>query len=124
MSSLRRGHANLLCIVPIFADDLREVPSKRTLLGLCADGNCRKASLWAQMIKMLQKTGAVRELNPRPLAPKARIIPLDQRPTALLQNMLDGIRTRNPQIRSLMRYPLRHEHLTMFHTDGIALVCI
>ena len=22
---------------------------------------------------------------------------------------LDGIRTRNPQIRSLMRYPLRHE---------------
>ena len=25
--------------------------------------------------------------------------------------MLDGIRTRNPQIRSLMRYPLRHEHL-------------
>ena len=24
--------------------------------------------------------------------------------------MLDGIRTRNPQIRSLMRYPLRHEH--------------
>ena len=57
------------------------------------------------------KKGAVRELNPRPLAPKARIIPLDQRPTALLQNMLDGIRTRNPQIRSLMRYPLRHEHL-------------
>ena len=33
VSSLRRGHANLLCIVPIFADDLREVPSKRTLLG-------------------------------------------------------------------------------------------
>ena len=25
--------------------------------------------------------------------------------------MLDGIRTRNPQIRSLVRYPLRHEHL-------------
>ena len=25
--------------------------------------------------------------------------------------MLDGIRTRNPQIRSLMRYPLRHEHV-------------
>ena len=59
----------------------------------------------------VRKKGAVRELNPRPLAPKARIIPLDQRPTALLQNMLDGIRTRNPQIRSLMRYPLRHEHL-------------
>ena len=27
-----------------------------------------------------QNTGAVRELNPRPLAPEARIIPLDQRP--------------------------------------------
>ena len=63
------------------------------------------------MTENMYKKGAVRELNPRPLAPKARIIPLDQRPTALLQNMLDGIRTRNPQIRSLMRYPLRHEHL-------------
>ena len=61
----------------------------------------------------MHKKGAVRELNPRPLAPKARIIPLDQQPTgeAALKNMLDGIRTRNPQIRSLMRYPLRHEHL-------------
>ena len=27
------------------------------------------------------------------------------------KSMLDGIRTRNPQIRSLVRYPLRHEHL-------------
>ena len=55
--------------------------------------------------------GAVRELNPRPLASKARIIPLDQRPTTgdSPKNILDGIRTRNPQIRSLMRYPLRHE---------------
>ena len=62
------------------------------------------------------KKGAVRELNPRPLAPKARIIPLDQRPKTgeSLKNMLGGIRTRNPQIRSLMRYPLRHEHLLQF----------
>ena len=28
--------------------------------------------------------GAVRELNPRPLAPEARIIPLDQRPAIIL----------------------------------------
>ena len=28
VSSLRRGHANLLCIVPILADDLQEVPIK------------------------------------------------------------------------------------------------
>ena len=27
--------------------------------------------------------GAVRELNPRPLAPEARIIPLDQRPAII-----------------------------------------
>jgi len=27
VSSLRRGHANLLCIVPILADDLKEVPN-------------------------------------------------------------------------------------------------
>ena len=30
--------------------------------------------------------------------------------------MLDGIRTRNPQIRSLMRYPLRHERKTRAET--------
>ena len=29
---------------------------------------------------------------------------------------LDGIRTRNPQIRSLMRYPLRHERKTIVGT--------
>ena len=121
MSSLRRGHANLLCIVPIFADDLvrgstcppppaiyRAVPS----VGF---------SLWLPPRRRRRRffgpktVGAVRELNPRPLAPKARIIPLDQQPvgTKRLKNMLDGIRTRNPQIRSLMRYPLRHEHLTL-----------
>ncbi len=33
------------------------------------------------------------------------------RPAQNKKNMLDGIRTRNPQIRSLVRYPLRHEHL-------------
>ena len=68
--------------------------------------------------------GAVRILNPRPLAPKARIIPLDQRPTTgdSLKNMLDGIQTRNPQIRSLMRYPLRHEHLLV--NDRSTKVCI
>ena len=27
------------------------------------------------------------------------------------KSILDGIRTRNPQIRSLVRYPLRHENL-------------
>ena len=32
--------------------------------------------------------------------------------------MLDGIRTRNPQIRSLVRYPLRHEHLIVMRPLG------
>ena len=31
--------------------------------------------------------GLVRDLNPGPLAPKARIIPLDQRATLLSQNL-------------------------------------
>ena len=36
------------------------------------------------IVKQNQKYGgAVRESNPRPLAPEARIIPLDQRPTSL-----------------------------------------
>ncbi len=38
------------------------------------------------------------------------------------KNMLDGIRTRNPQIRSLVRYPLRHEHLegkALCRCDGV-----
>ena len=79
----------------------------------------KKKFLLALVDKRNKCQGAVRELNPRPPAPKAGIIPLDQRPLnkLILKNMLDGIRTRNPQIRSLMRYPLRHEHLTLRHTD-------
>ena len=37
---------------------------------------------------------------------------------------LDGIRTRNPQIRSLMRYPLRHERKTRVGTKQIDHVCV
>ena len=33
--------------------------------------------------------------------------------------ILDGIRTRNPQIRSLVRYPLRHENLRPLAGDGV-----
>ena len=35
------------------------------------------------------------------------------------KRMLDGIRTRNPQIRSLVRYPLRHENLRPLAGDGV-----
>ena len=113
MSSLRRGHANLLCIVPIFADDLVRGSAQPGLRPINGALRFVGFPLWLLPIVRCKIVGAVRELNPRPLAPKARIIPLDQQPTgeAALKNMLDGIRTRNPQIRSLMRYPLRHEHL-------------
>ena len=115
MSSLRRGHANLLCIVPIFADDLLRGSTSRVGRALNRAPRLVVLRLWAKKASTGQRknAGAVRELNPRPLAPKARIIPLDQQPWTSegLKNMLDGIRTRNPQIRSLMRYPLRHEHL-------------
>ena len=115
MSSLRRGHANLLCIVPIFADDLLRGSTSRVGRALNRAPRLVVLRLWAKKASTGQRknVGAVRELNPRPLAPKARIIPLDQQPWTSegLKNMLDGIRTRNPQIRSLMRYPLRHEHL-------------
>ena len=56
--------------------------------------------------------GAKGESNSRPLAPKARIIPLDHWPLTVseaLGTKTDtprGIRTLNPQIRSLMRYPV------------------
>ena len=33
--------------------------------------------------------------------------------------MLEGTRTLNPQIRSLMRYPLRHEHNPMYKSKTI-----
>ena len=118
MSSLRRGHANLLCIVPIFADDLVRGSTCPPPAAIYRAGPSVGFSLWLPRRRRFfgpKTVGAVRELNPRPLAPKARIIPLDQQPVGAqsLKNMLDGIRTRNPQIRSLMRYPLRHEHLTL-----------
>ena len=102
MSSLRRGHANLLCIVPILADDLFRgsslMPCPRFSRGSCSG----RRRLWTgqrlnknKKIKKNQtktKTlscaavGAVRESNPRPLAPEARIIPLDQRPAASIED--------------------------------------
>ena len=108
MSSLRRGHANLLCIVPIFADDLVRGSAQLGLRPINGALRLVGFPLWLLPIVRCKIVGAVRELNPRPLAPKARIISLDQQPTgeAALKNMLDGIRTRNPQIRSLMRYPI------------------
>ena len=38
MSSLRRGHANLLCIVPILADDLFRGSSRLRTLRIFPDG--------------------------------------------------------------------------------------
>ena len=38
------------------------------------------------------------------------VMPLVPLPTAKRKRILDGIRTRNPQIRSLVRCPLRHKY--------------
>ena len=45
-------------------------------------GTCACVCVWICWPEQKKKEGAVRELNPRPLAPEARIIPLDQRPCA------------------------------------------
>ena len=39
----------------------------------------------------------------------------------LQKSILDGIRTRNPQIRSLVRYPLRHENPKQWAGSGVAV---
>ena len=39
VSSLRRGHANLLCVVPILMDDPRREPMKRRALGAAGVGD-------------------------------------------------------------------------------------
>ncbi|VEL25678.1 unnamed protein product [Protopolystoma xenopodis] len=61
-----------------FADTL-EIPWVSVLFCL---GNRSKADAELMAAMPLQKPGLVRDLNPGPLAPKARIIPLDQRACA------------------------------------------
>ncbi len=63
------------------------------------------------------KKGARRELNPWPLAPKARIMPLDHEPWLL--NNPYGTRTRNLLIRSQTRYPITpRDLLTAMENSG------
>ena len=45
VSSLRRGHANLLCIVPILTDDPRRESGDKAHQG-CYDKNTRHAAWW------------------------------------------------------------------------------
>ena len=60
--------------------------------------------------------------NPSP----SRTVLSNQQLSAVVVNLVEEIvvpdsganRTRNPQIRSLMRYPLRHEHLTLAYHPG------
>ena len=49
----------------------------------------------------------MRESNPRP-SDFQSVQLVVRRGTTLSSNNSDGTRTRNPQIRSLIRYPLRH----------------
>ena len=46
MSSLRRGHANLLCIVPILTDDLRRGSKHVRSCSVCARHYCALGQYW------------------------------------------------------------------------------
>ena len=60
----------------------------------------------------LHKRGAKGESNPRPLAPKARIIPLDHWPVDTFKSTFGGARTRDHKIKSLALYHLSYEGIT------------
>ena len=80
VSSLRRGHANLLCIVPILADDLFRGSNCSNIISIYT-AKLKSAEVLCRLKKKIKtEKGAVRESNPRPLPPEGRIIPLDQRP--------------------------------------------
>ncbi len=57
--------------------------------------NDKAGQYGTQREQKVQNTGAVRESNPRPLAPEARIIPLDQRPATEAQRT-GVLRWQNP----------------------------
>ena len=86
MSSLRRGHANLLCIVPILADDLFRGSTCRIPVASSNAMGKSLSFLWHFPKKYRNAKGAVGESNPRPLPPEGRIIPLDQRPKRKASN--------------------------------------
>ena len=165
MSSLRRGHANLLCIVPILADDLfrgsdhrhhatikgaknylknllckkvktklkrgragiepatsptrRENHTSRPTAQASNEDRTRDLVLTRHMLCQLSYRGESRLLFATLRREKANL-------GSKLKSILDGIRTRNPQIRSLMRYPLRHEYLLPLQRRGAchANVCV
>ena len=53
--------------------------------------------------KIISNKGLVRDLNPGPLAPKARIIPLDQRADIFLLFIINKIPSKNNSIFNLMK---------------------
>ena len=57
----------------------------------------------------MEKAGAKGESNPRPLAPKARIIPLDHWPFVTFKSTFGGARTRDHRIKSPALYHLSYE---------------
>ena len=79
VSSLRRGHANLLCIVPILSDDLRgesessQRPCKRTQVTIpCIPVRRRRAGAWGsvEQAQAVSSSGALRLLLPPPGLPR------------------------------------------------------
>ena len=76
---MRRGHANLLCIVPSLSDDLRgesessQRPCKRTQVTIpCIPVRRRRAGAWGsvEQAQAVSSSGALRLLLPSPGLPR------------------------------------------------------
>ena len=65
-------------------------------------GYARAGSNPADVATILSQKGAKGESNPRPLAPEARIIPLDHWPYALTLVKWRQLRDSNPRVHSTM----------------------
>ena len=70
----------------------------------------------------MEKAGAKGESNPRPLAPKARIIPLDHWPTCTFKSTFGGARTRDHRIKSPALYHLSYEGSRLAYFNRIGCV--
>ena len=64
VSSLRRGHANLLCIVPILTDDPRRESEVLQLKILCVDGSSTRHSGELRKISKYSRRGTLNRDHP------------------------------------------------------------
>ena len=100
-SKMKRGRAG---IEPATSPTRRENHTSRpTALQASNEDRTRDLLLTRQMLCQLSYRGEGRA--PNRVASAQQMINNKNK-----KSILDGIRTRNPQIRSLVRYPLRHEN--------------